>query len=317
MKRRRAQRALWVLGVLAASPAAMAQPPPGPPASPGVATAAPVEIAVVDGHVTAADPAVGAFVTSVLRRVAEKVGYVVVPQDRTRAGLAALRTPGPLGAGALREVARHVGVSRSAVVNVTGAGGRYFVQVHVASAAAGGPWYAQGEATALDLPGAVEDLAVKALPAPGADSVAPRTEAEPLRLALFTESAFGISGDGFYNHLLGGRLDYRFTPEVFAGGALAYANLKGKEGRVGNVLPLGVLGYRLGLGESDDVAIPLRFATGYLPKNGPVLRFSAGLGFRLGGTTELSFDLAAPMFWVTRNQVVTSFDLQAELSFAL
>lgn len=133
------------------------------------------------------------------------------------------------------------------------------------------------------------------------------------RLALQTEAAIGISGDGFYNHLAGARVDHRFTRRVALGGYLGYANLKGKEDRVHNVLPYAMLEYRAPL--TDSLALPLRYAMGFLPNNGPLLRFAAGLSLALGDSLDLTADLLTPTIWLTHDEPVWSFDLALELAY--
>lgn len=140
---------------------------------------------------------------------------------------------------------------------------------------------------------------------------------EGYRLAAQTEGAIGLTSPSFYNHLLGARLDYVFPNDLSLGGYLGYANLKGKDGRASNVLPLLMLEYRLHASRSSRLRIPLRFESGYLPKNGPVLRLSGGVSFPLGETTRLGFDLLAPTFWIVQKRTVVSLDLAAEVSFAL
>ncbi len=169
----------------------------------------------------------------------------------------------------------------------------------------------------------VDREARKLLPAPAVDRGGGESGAiDPayrpgFRLALQTEGAFGLTRPSFYNHLLGGRLDYVFTQDVSLGGYLAYANLKGKDGRASNVLPYAMLEYRVRGSRSSRLRIPFRFATGYLPRNGPFLRLSGGLSFPVGKTTILGLDLLAPTWWIAQNRTVVSLDLGVELSFAL
>jgi hypothetical protein len=148
---------------------------------------------------------------------------------------------------------------------------------------------------------------VSAVPPPAAT----RDEFDPWRLALQTEAAFGVSGP-FYNHLAGARLDRRFSPVTSLGLYLGYANLKGKDGRAHNALAYVLLDHRLGFGGA--LALPLRFATGYLPNNGPVLRLATGLALELDGF-ELVMDVIAPTFWVSRNETVVSLDLAVEVAW--
>jgi hypothetical protein len=144
-----------------------------------------------------------------------------------------------------------------------------------------------------------------ALPAPPAHL--------PMRFALQTEAAIGVYPGDFYNHLLGGRLDLVFSPHVSFGGYLGYANLKGKEGRASNLLAYAQVEYLAG--PPNHVRIPFRFASGYLPRNGPVMRLSTGFAFPLTPTIDLFTEVLAPMIWLTSDQMVLSMDLAAELVF--
>ena len=108
---------------------------------------------------------------------------------------------------------------------------------------------------------------------------APASDRLPMRFAVQTEAAIGVYPGDFYNHLAGVRLDLVFSPHVSFGGYVGYANLKGKDGRANNVLPYAQVEYLLG--PPGGVRFPLRFASGYLPRNGPVVRMSAGFAFPL------------------------------------
>jgi hypothetical protein len=139
-----------------------------------------------------------------------------------------------------------------------------------------------------------------------------------LHLVLQTESAIGISPGPFYNHLLGGRLDYAFTPSFSLGPSLAYANLKGPDGgRAHNALASLTLTYRAAPKRGSAIGIPLRFGSGYLPKNGPVLRASAGLSYTASDRFEFALDLLAPTLWIVRGQAALSLDLALEVNYAL
>jgi len=130
------------------------------------------------------------------------------------------------------------------------------------------------------------------------------------RAAIQTEGAVGVSGP-FYNQLVGARLDRCFTRTTCLGGYVAYANLKGQSGRANNVLLAAVAEHRLWLGSTWY--IPLRAAAGYLPKNGPFARISAGLGVEVGNV-DVSVDLLAPALWVTGDEPVLSMDFAAEVA---
>lgn len=132
-------------------------------------------------------------------------------------------------------------------------------------------------------------------------------------LALQTEGAVGTSSDGFYNHLFGVRLGYRFTEDVILGAYVAYANLRGRNERVGNILSYLQIEHRVRIGRRSGLSIPLRFAIGYLPFNGPVVRIGAGLNLPLSDRVELGADLLTPTFWVLPDRTVVSFNVAVEL----
>jgi len=148
--------------------------------------------------------------------------------------------------------------------------------------------------------------------APAPEEPAPATRL-PMRLALQTEGAIGVYPDDFYNHLVGVRLDLVFSPHVSFGGYIGYANLKGKEGRSHGVLPYAQVEYLTG--PLGPIRVPFRFASGYLPRNGPVARFSTGLAFRLTPSLDLVTELLAPMIWVTHDQMVLSMNVALELAY--
>jgi hypothetical protein len=143
----------------------------------------------------------------------------------------------------------------------------------------------------------------------------PSPAPHPLSLTLFTEAALGFSNDGFYNHLVGPRLDYHAGPHLTLGAALSYINLKGKNGRASNVLPAAMLEWRTPLG--SDVALPVRLFSGYLPRNGPWFKAALGLSRRLSSRTTLTFEALAPALWVVRDSTVGSFDASLELAIDL
>jgi hypothetical protein len=151
------------------------------------------------------------------------------------------------------------------------------------------------------------------LQAPAPPVPPPQRDRLPMRLALQTEGAVGIFPGDFYNHLAGVRLDLVFSPHVSFGGYLGYANLKGKDGRAHDFLPYVQVEYMVG--PPGGVRIPLRFASGYLPRNGPVARLATGFAFALTPTIDLVTELLAPMVWVTGDQMVLSMNLAAEIAW--
>ncbi len=130
------------------------------------------------------------------------------------------------------------------------------------------------------------------------------------RLGGFATVALGLPGPDFVNELVGARFELEYTPRFALGFGLAYANLKGKDGRVSNVLPEASLTYAIPLG-GNGVRIPIRFAGGYLPKNGPTLRLSSGFDWALGDTLALELVLLEPMVWVARDRPELSMNFGA------
>jgi hypothetical protein len=148
-----------------------------------------------------------------------------------------------------------------------------------------------------------------------ASAPVPGTPPRAHGFAAYSLTAFGLTGSGFSNQLLGARYEFAFTPRYSLGFGAAYANLKGKDGRASNVLAEVLFGYRLPLGRV--VSIPFQFGGGYLPKNGPTLRAGTGFDFELGSHARLTLTLLEPMVWVTRNRPEASLNLGAAVVFRL
>jgi hypothetical protein len=179
--------------------------------------------------------------------------------------------------------------------------------------------------TAVAAPAAATTLARAEAPAatvtPASVSTASPSPAAPdptgFRLALQTEAALGIWVGPFYNQLAGARLDYAFSSRVSLGGYLGYANLKGKDGRAHGALPYAQVEYLQPTQAGSPLRFPLRFATGYLPRNGPVLRIAAGLAYAVSPRVDLITELVAPMLWITADQMELSMNLSLEIAIRL
>jgi hypothetical protein len=135
------------------------------------------------------------------------------------------------------------------------------------------------------------------------------------RLALQVESARGHTGEGFRNGLAGLRVDVIFAPRVSLGAYAGVANLKGKDGRTRSALGYVQLEYLAPLAPHFlNLRVPLRFATGYLARNGPVVRGSLGLAAALSPRIDLIVELFTPMAWVTHDQTLFSTNVSLELA---
>jgi hypothetical protein len=130
-----------------------------------------------------------------------------------------------------------------------------------------------------------------------------------LQLALYTVSAIGADGNGFYNHLIELSIGVRLRRNIILSLQLGYANLNGRDGRENNLLPMVVFERRLRLGPQLDLSIPIKGAVGFLPFNGPVLRVSAGLAYALGERVEITADLLCPSFWLIDDDVFVSMNV--------
>jgi hypothetical protein len=136
-----------------------------------------------------------------------------------------------------------------------------------------------------------------------------------LRLALHNDVAIGMAQGGFWNDVLGARVDYRFGDSFWVGPQLGYANLEGREGRASSLLVHLQAEQRVPL--ASWLALPVRMGLGYLLRNGAFLRLSSGLAFAIAEHTWLGFDLLAPTFWATPSRTLFSLDFAAELSVEL
>ena len=132
------------------------------------------------------------------------------------------------------------------------------------------------------------------------------------RVTGFGTVALGMPALAFMNELVGARLELEYTPRFALGFSLAYANLKGKDARVSNMLPELSVAYRVPLGQSAFV--PIRFAGGYLPKNGPTLRLTSGFDLAMSDAVSLELALVEPMVWVARDKPELSFNFGGAVS---
>jgi len=208
-------------------------------------------------------------------------------------------------------------------------GERYVVTVVLANADRTGPFVRTLDASAESLEAAVDGAARELLVAPPAPPPPPKAPAreegltdrrdkgDVTSLAVQAEGAVGVSERGFYNQLAGARLDHSFPGGFALGAYVGYLNAKGKDGRVSNVLPMLQFEYRIAPGSTTKLRIPLRFGTGYLPENGPMVRFSAGVSYPLGDSVWLGVDLLAPTVWIVKDSQVVTMNFAAELAFAL
>jgi hypothetical protein len=237
---------------------------------------------------------------------------------------------------------------RGAFARIWAAGGQYVIEMSVASLDGTGPFFGRDTAGADDLREAVDRLLQQTLPSPATwQEVPTRLGATPTRIVrrprprdelahpggigvrlpepplrrwkvtLQTEAVIGTTQGGFYNHLIGARLDFRVTRDLMFGAYFGYTNLQGRNDRAHNLLVMLQGEQRVRLSPTLDLTIPLRVAVGYLPFNGPVIRLAAGVNYAISEDFEIGLDLIAPTFWVLADDFAVSLDIALEASYRL
>ncbi len=313
-------------------------PPPAAPAAPRL------RLIVIDVATHGVDPVVGHVATLQMRETGAAMGYEVLDARSTVAAAQQLRMPYPPTPADLWRVTWVAQSQRGAFARVWADQGQYVIEVAVASLDGTGPFFARETASAENFREVVARALSQALPPPTAwqqqpvaSAVArPRRRArdelghpsgvgirepEPpfrrFQLTLQTEAVVGTTQGGFYNHLVGARLDVRITRELLLGAYVAYGNLQGRDDRVHNLLLLVQGEYRVRPAAGLDLTIPLRVAAGYLPYNGPVIRIAAGLNYAFSEDFEIGIDLVTPTFWILPDEVAVSMDFAIDVTYRL
>lgn len=289
-------------------------------------------------------PEVGQFVSRTMRETAAALGYGVVSAEETIAVAQREAMPYPPSPQDLWKVMIAAHALRAAFATIRperspfGGEGVYVVQITVASADGGGPFIAEASAPAATLLGVVADLLRQTLPPPDVRTapvvvtpppteLAPTTpvptpphrrrhgSGHPRRWAVvgIVDAAFGLAQDFFFNFLAGGRIDYRLTQDIRVGAGVLGGAFRGKGGVAGNVLFMAQIEDRLRIASDSDVLVPLRFAVGYLPFNGPLVRVAAGVSVPFADQWEITVDILAADFWWLSDRTVVSLDLGIEI----
>ncbi len=295
------------------------------------------------------DPVVAPHVTARLREVALALGYESVDEAETNGLVARYRLRDVTSPADLWRVTFLAHARRGVVAHVWAERGRYVFEIVVASLDGTGPFRARGDASATELLDRVEAelrrvlapatewnqaeaerLAQNTAPAhPAANAGAfpppvqrlsrrergPTRTDRPFGITLQTEGAVGTSASGFYNHMVGLRLNYYFSRNFALGVYLGYVNLRGNDGRVSNLLPYVQLEHRIHILGVDGLSVPVRGAAGFLPYNGFFVRVSGGLNLPIGDHFELGADLLTPTIWFTPEGREVSFDVALEVIY--
>jgi len=125
-----------------------------------------LRLVVVETTTIGIDPVVGLHIDAQLRRTGQEQGYLVIdPEDTTRA-IARLRMPMPPTPADLWRLTYVAEAQRGVFARAWAQGGRYVVEVMVASLDGSGPFFERGSAGASDLRQVVATLLERALPPP-------------------------------------------------------------------------------------------------------------------------------------------------------
>lgn len=156
-------------------------PAPAPPPAP--TTAPRMRLIVIDAATFGIDPVVGRVATARLRRTGEEMGYAPLSPEETVAAAQQLRMPYPPTPADLWRVSWVARAHRGVFARVWAHGGRYVIEITVASLDGAGPFFARGTAGADDLRDTVDRLLRTALPPPtvwnAAGAAAPGRAAPP------------------------------------------------------------------------------------------------------------------------------------------
>lgn len=339
----------------AATPAPAAQPaetapaalPPPPGAAPSATAQSPApapeaegpRTAVIDAAPIGVDPAAASYITELLRTTVRSLGFRVIPTQELYQAAQRLALPFPVPPDGVYLLERALQAPVAVTAEVSASGGQYTVRLRVRVAveptervrAVTADQYQLTDQVRAALPSLLSPPDLSALPPPrDLDAVTPepppppvprvrRIRAHPRRWELGGGllMALGPGRDDFVNALVMTRVGYFPQDRFGVTASLGYANLRGRDQRVSNVLLLAGVETAVDLVPRSRVFIPLRAEVGYLPGNGPVFRLTAGVMFQLARRVRLEVDLLSPTLWVLPETTPVSLDLGATLHFGL
>jgi len=300
---------------------------------------------------TGVDPVVPQRVMESVVELAAELGYDIVSEASLVRAMASVRVSSDPTPAEVWRVTVLAGAQRGIEIRVGVEGSLYAGDVFVASADGAGPFRAHATGDGATFLDNLRETLRQTLPSPStfdaeaarryALEVAPTqtpaptpswstaTYTRPLTsarrrypqtrygLTFVSESAIGrAQKERFYNHILGARMDFTASQNVVIGLFVGYVNLDTGRARTSNLLAYAQLEDRLQFVATGRVRFPLRVAFGYMPFNGPLLRFSGGVRFPLGDSFELGFDLLAPTFWwIPGGGRRVTYDFGAELTY--
>lgn len=307
--------------------------PPPPPAAEGPRTA------VIDAAPIGVDRAAGSFVTDTLRTAVQELGFNVIPQSALYAAARQLRLPFPVPAEGVFLLERALQAPVAVTAEVRALHRQYVVRLRVRVAVEPEERTREISASQWDLGDAIR-AALPALLVPpdtstrttdsagtGSTDQTPngtvvhrrRVRAHPRHweISLGPEFAFGPGRDAFFNALINARVAYFPQDRLGFSLTVSYANLRGRQSRVSDVLMMAGVETSVDLIPAAHVFIPLRAEFGYLPRNGPVFRVTAGVGFNLSRRLHAEIDVLSPTLWILPESSPVSLNLGAMISYLL
>ncbi|MDP3276790.1 MAG: hypothetical protein Q8Q09_16440 [Deltaproteobacteria bacterium] len=300
----------------------------------------------VDTAPIGVDAAAARFVDAVLREQLRNLGIDVVPTDALYAQARAMALPFPVPAQGLARLTDALQATQAITCELRGQSGFYTARLRIIGrgetaervlTVVATQWTLADrmrEALLLALRGAdgsVVTSASPSLPDPGANQAAmpsnpspryylntpPRrpvlVHPRPFEFGVESHVAISPSRDSFVNFTIGPRFTWFALDRLGVSGALLYTNLRGRNGRVSNLLPMVGIESGVDLLPSAGLFVPLRAQIGYLPFNGPVLRFAVGIAFNVARNLRLEIDVVQPTIWWVNDNAMVSLDLGAQL----
>lgn len=290
------------------------------------------------------DPVVGNFIDARVRFALSEAGWEALSKSDARALLRADRVSDGASMGPLRRLIVREEIALVIVPIVYASQGKYVVELWIARGDVDGVVAAQVASEAATLGPAIDALLEAKLPSvlefdrQAARNAAEQAEederlladayrsartrsASPKRthwaaISLSAGSAIGpaITRDRFSIHMLRTRLELRPRDRLGLGLIMGYANLPGQGGRAHNLPILGEINYRVPIAGVERFSVPIRFAMGYLPFNGPIMRTSVGLHVDLPKDWEIGFDVLSPTVFRSPSRLHFAFDLAFEVT---
>lgn len=302
-------------------------------------------VVLVDTAPIGVDPAAGTFVNTVLQQQFAQLGFTIVPSEELYATARRLSLGFPVPEQGLLQLGRELTAEMVFACDLRARSGYYFATVRVRRAdepterslAVVATQWTLGdrvrEAVLLLLRGANQTGMTTASPSsndPNAALITPSyypgnvtVPARPpvlvhprqFELGILSHGAFNPGRDPYTNFLAGARFAYFPIDRLGVSASLSYANLRGRTGRVNNVLPLVGVETAVDLVPSVGLFVPVRAEIGYLPFNGPVLRFTAGLAFTVYRQLRIELDFVQPTIWWVNENASVSLDVGAYLTY--